>query len=184
MAHRPPAAADDRHGLHADASGLADERVFVGLGANLGDARATLAAAVAGLAALPGTQSVQGSSLYRSAPVEAVGPDFLNAVVELRTTLAPDALLAALQAMELAHGRLRPYPHAPRTLDLDLLLYGQRVLATATLTVPHPRLHERAFVLQPLLELAPALVHPRLGPLAPWAVAASAQAVERLPRSG
>lgn len=157
------------------------EAVFVGLGANLGDARATLAAAVAGLAALPGTTLVRRSSLYRSAPVDAHGPDFVNAVVELQTSLPPQALLAALQALEQAHGRQRPYRHAPRTLDLDLLLYGQRVLATDTLTLPHPRLHQRAFVLQPLLELAPALVHPLLGALAPFAAAVAGQAVERLP---
>ncbi|MBK6470215.1 MAG: 2-amino-4-hydroxy-6-hydroxymethyldihydropteridine diphosphokinase [Betaproteobacteria bacterium] len=164
-----------------DAPGLDDERVFVGLGANLGDARAALSAAVAGLTALPGTQVVHCSSLYRSAPVDAQGPDFVNAVVELRTTLPPTALLRALQALEQAHGRLRPYRHAPRTLDLDLLLYGKRLLTTDALTVPHPRLHERAFVLQPLLELAPAAAHPGLGPLAPWAAATAAQAVERMP---
>jgi 2-amino-4-hydroxy-6-hydroxymethyldihydropteridine diphosphokinase len=83
--------------------------------------------------------------------------------------------------LEQAHGRQRPYRHAPRTLDLDLLLYGQRLLATEALKLPHPRLHERAFVLHPLLEVAPDAVHPRLGALAPWAAAASAQAVERLP---
>ncbi|MBA4177767.1 MAG: 2-amino-4-hydroxy-6-hydroxymethyldihydropteridine diphosphokinase [Leptothrix sp. (in: Bacteria)] len=156
------------------------ERVFVGLGANLGDARATVVAAVADLAALPGTQVVRCSSLYRSAPVDAQGPDFINAVVELRTSLQPEALLAALQAIELAHGRQRPYRHAPRTLDLDLLLHGQQVQATSALTLPHPRLHERAFVLRPLLEIAPDAVHPTLGPLASLAAALSSQVVERL----
>ncbi|MDP2004924.1 MAG: 2-amino-4-hydroxy-6-hydroxymethyldihydropteridine diphosphokinase [Rubrivivax sp.] len=164
----------------ADAPGQPDDRVFVGLGANLGDAPATLAAAVNGLAALPGTQLVQCSGLYRSAPVDAQGPDFTNAVAELRTALSPHALLAALQDLERAHGRQRPYRHAPRTLDLDLLLYGQRQLATDVLTLPHPRLHERAFVLLPLLEIAPEAMHPHLGPLAPLEARLAAQNVERL----
>lgn len=158
-----------------------DERVFIGLGANLGDARATLAAAVAGLAALPGTLVVQVSSLYRSAPLDAPGPDFTNAVAELRTTLEPAVLLAGLQALEQAHGRERPHRHAPRTLDLDLLLHGQRVLRSEVLTLPHPRLHERAFVLQPLLELAPHLLHPLLGSLAQCAGRLQAQRIEKLP---
>lgn len=157
------------------------ERVFVGLGANLGDARATIDAAVAALAALPGTQLLRRSSLYRSAPVDAQGPDYHNAVVELQTTLTPERLLAALLALEQSHGRQRPYRHAPRSLDLDLLLYGQREQVSGTLTLPHPRLHERAFVLLPLLEIAPDAVHPRLGPLAPWAAAAAAQRIERVP---
>jgi 2-amino-4-hydroxy-6-hydroxymethyldihydropteridine diphosphokinase len=136
---------------------------------------------VAALAALPGTQLVRRSSPYRSAPVDAQGPDFINAVVELRTALSPAALLAAMQALEQVHGRQRTYRHAPRTLDLDLLLYGQREVRTDTLTLPHPRLHERAFVLQPLLEIAPAARHPGLGQLASWAAGVASQAVERLP---
>ena len=146
----------------------AAERVFVGLGANLGDARATLAHALQALAALPQTQCLAVSSIYRSAPVEASGPDFFNAVAELQTSLAPLALWHALQAIEQAHGRLRPYRNAPRTLDLDLLLYGERVIDEAGLSVPHPRLHLRAFVLEPLAELAPGLAHPLLGPLQAW----------------
>lgn len=89
------------------------------------------------------------SSLYGSAPVDAGGPDYLNAVAQLCTTLVPQALLAQLQAIEQAAGRERPYRNAPRTLDLDIRLYGDRVIDTPTLTVPHPRLHERAFVLYP-----------------------------------
>ncbi|MDO9075430.1 MAG: 2-amino-4-hydroxy-6-hydroxymethyldihydropteridine diphosphokinase [Rubrivivax sp.] len=181
MPLRPQEAAGVGQSPPADAPGQAGERVFVGLGANLGDASATLADAVAALAALPGTQLVRGSSLYRSAPVDAFGPDFVNSVVELRTSLSPAELLAALQALEQAHGRQRPYRHAPRTLDLDLLLFGQRECITDALTLPHPRLHERAFVLQPLLEIAPEARHPRLGALAPCAAAAAAQAVVRLP---
>jgi 2-amino-4-hydroxy-6-hydroxymethyldihydropteridine diphosphokinase len=99
------------------------------------------------------------SNAWRSAPVDAGGPDFLNAVAALDTALSPLELLDALQAIELAHGRERPYRNAPRTLDLDLLLYGDVTLATPRLTLPHPRLGERAFVLQPLLEIAPKLSH-------------------------
>jgi 2-amino-4-hydroxy-6-hydroxymethyldihydropteridine diphosphokinase len=156
------------------------ERVFVGLGANLGDARATVLAAIEALKQLPNSRAVAISSLYRSAPVQAQGPDFINAVVELQTALEPLPLLHTLQALEQQHGRQRPYVNAPRTLDLDLLLFGARELQTAELTLPHPRLHERAFVLQPLLELAPALAHPRLGPLAAWVAATRHQVVERL----
>jgi 2-amino-4-hydroxy-6-hydroxymethyldihydropteridine diphosphokinase len=160
---------------------VAAERVFVGLGANLGNARATLDAAVSRLAALPGTCVVARSSLYRAAPFQAQGPDFFNAVVELATTLEPLPLLHALQAIELAHGRERPYRNAPRTLDLDLLLYGQRLLDGLELTLPHPRLHERAFVLEPLAELAPAHVHPQLGDLAPWRARITDQVLTKLP---
>ena len=132
------------------------ERVFVGLGANLGDAAASVRAALAQLGELPQTRLIAASSLYRSAPLDAAGPDYINAVAELRTSLAPAALLAELQALEQRHGRQRPYHHAPRTLDLDLLLYGERKIATSALTLPHPRMHLRAFVLAPLAELAPA----------------------------
>jgi len=156
------------------------ERAWIALGANLGDARATLAAALDDLAALPHSQLAARSSCWRSAPVDAAGPDFLNAVAALDTALAPQDLLAALQAIEAAHGRERPYRHAPRTLDLDLLLYGDQLLHTPTLTLPHPRLHLRAFVLEPLAELAPGLSIPGLGPLQRWRAAAADQALERL----
>lgn len=131
---------------------------WVGLGANLGDAQATLVRAVQALAALPGGRLVALSSLYRSAPVDAAGPDYLNAVAGLRGPWSPQALLDALQAIEQAEGRLRPYRNAPRTLDLDLLLHGAHRCETPTLTLPHPRMNERAFVLLPLAEVAPALV--------------------------
>jgi len=158
----------------------AAERVFVGLGANLGDARVTLAAAVKALENHPGITLVAMSSLYRTAPVDATGPDYINAVVELRTTLAPLQLLQALQAIEADHGRQRPYRHAPRTLDLDLLLYGQRQADDPQLTLPHPRLHRRAFVLEPLAELAPDLTHPRLGLLRDQLANVADHAIERL----
>lgn len=134
--------------------------VFVGLGANLGDRGQALAQAVHAMALLPATRVVQVSSLYVSAPVDAGGPDYLNAVAQLETALAPLALLHALQAVELAAGRERPYRNAPRTLDLDVLLYGDLQMDTPELTVPHPRLTERAFVLRPLAELAPQRVGP------------------------
>ena len=138
----------------------ADERVFVGLGANLGDAVATVRAAFEALDALPGTRCVARSSLYRSAPIDAQGADYINAVAQLQTRLSPVALLKELQAIEERFGRERPYRNAPRTLDLDLLIYGQRRIATPLLTVPHPRMHERAFVLVPLAEIAPDLALP------------------------
>jgi 2-amino-4-hydroxy-6-hydroxymethyldihydropteridine diphosphokinase len=138
----------------------AGERVFVGLGANLGDARLTLRAAIDALAALPATRLVAESSLYRSAPVDAAGPDYVNAVVELHTGLEPEALLRALQAVENRFGRERAHRNAPRTLDLDLLLYGERRMATAALQLPHPRMHRRAFVLLPLAQIAPELALP------------------------
>lgn len=130
-------------------------KAWIGLGANLGDARATLRTAVQAMAALPGTRLLGCSSLFRSAPVDAGGPDYLNAVAALDTALEPLELLHALQAIELAAGRQRPYRNAPRTLDLDLLLYGDARLDGAELTLPHPRMGLRAFVLLPLAELAP-----------------------------
>ena len=152
---------------------------YVGIGANLGDARATAAAAVAALGRLQGCRLQRVSSLYRTAPVDASGPDFYNAVAAIETTLSPEALLAALQAIEQAFGRQRPYHHAPRTLDLDLLLHGDALRSTPQLALPHPRLHLRAFVLQPLLEIAPDLAAPGLGALAAWLPATAGQPIAR-----
>jgi 2-amino-4-hydroxy-6-hydroxymethyldihydropteridine diphosphokinase len=134
------------------------ERAYVGLGANLGDPAAQLLRALSALAEVPRTRVVRTSSFYRTAPVDAAGPDFVNAVAELETALTPWALLAHLQAIEVDAGRERPYRNAPRTLDLDLLIQNQHVLSTSDLVLPHPRLHLRAFVLAPLCELAPDLV--------------------------
>lgn len=131
------------------------ERIFVGLGANLGDAAASIRAAVAALGGLPQTRLIAASFLYRSAPVDADGPDYVNAVAELRSEIDPETLLAQLQGLEQRFGRERPYRHAPRTLDLDLLSYGERRLVSATLTLPHPRMHLRRFVLAPLVDVAP-----------------------------
>lgn len=127
----------------------------VALGANLGDAVATVQQALRDLAALPETRLLKASSLYRSAPYEAQGPDFINAVALVYTQLSPLALLHALQALELQCGRERPFKNAPRTLDLDIIFYGDVSLDTPELTLPHPRWHERAFVLQPLAEVWP-----------------------------
>ena len=127
----------------------------VAFGANLGDAVATVQQALRDVAGLPQTQLVKASSLYRSAPYEAQGPDFINAVALVQTQLSPLALLHALQALELKSGRERPYINAPRTLDLDVIFYGDVTLTTPELTLPHPRWHERAFVLQPLAEVWP-----------------------------
>ncbi|MCD6077143.1 MAG: folK [Ramlibacter sp.] len=131
---------------------------YVGLGANLGDAQQALHDALAALAQAPGTRVLRSSRVYRSAPVAAAGPDFFNAVAEVQTLLPAPELLEQLQSIEQAAGRERPYRNAPRTLDLDLLLYGVARIDSARLTVPHPRMRERAFVLLPLRELAPALV--------------------------
>ncbi len=131
---------------------------WIGLGANLGDARAALRGAVRALDGLHGTRVLQVSSLYRSAPVDAGGPDYLNAVVQLRTALPALLLLRRLQELETGAGRERPYRNAPRTLDLDILLHGDERHDTPALCVPHPRMLQRAFVLRPLAELAPGLV--------------------------
>ena len=131
---------------------------YVGLGANLGDAPAAVRRALSDLDTLPQTRCVRASSLYRSAPVDAAGPDFINAVALLCTTLEPYALLAQLQRLEQIAGRERPWHNAPRTLDLDLLRYGELRLTDPRLTLPHPRMLQRAFVLFPLAEIAPELV--------------------------
>ena len=152
----------------------------VGLGANLGDAHATLAAAIDALSRLPHTVLVGVSPTYRSAPIDATGPDYLNAVVALRTDLTPLTLLSQLQRIERDHGRERSVRNAPRTLDLDLLLYGEQCFDSPELTVPHPRLHQRAFVLLPLADLLPAAVIPGIGPIAQCLPAVADQRIERI----
>ena len=134
---------------------------YVGLGANLGDPAHTLTQAFAELAAIPGVLQCTASRLYGSTPVDATGPQFVNAVARLTTRLSPLELLDALQAIEKRHGRRRPHRNAPRTLDLDLLLYDAVQDETPRLTIPHPRMHQRAFVLKPLAELAPGLMLPQ-----------------------
>ncbi len=139
------------------------EDAFIALGSNLGDRGAEIEQALAEIAALPGTQLLARSSQYESAPLQAGGGDYRNAVAQVRTTLAPLALLHELLDIEARHGRVRRFVNAPRTLDLDLLLYGTADVASDELVLPHPRLHLRAFVLAPLAEIAPGLVVPGRG---------------------
>jgi len=154
----------------------------VGLGANLNDPAAQVEYALAELDRLPGTRLLAQSSLYASAPVGYVDqPDFINAVAQVETDLAPRALLAALLDIEHRHGRERSFRNAPRTLDLDLLLYGNAHFHEDGLTLPHPRMTERAFVLLPLLEIAPAALIPGRGRAADWLAACADQLVTVLP---
>ena len=147
---------------------------FIALGANLGDAAATVRRAIDGLAQLPQTQLLAWSPLYASAPVDAQGPDYVNAVTQVRTGLTAPELLKQLAQAELQAGRTRPYHHAPRTLDLDLLLYGDGRIDSPALTLPHPRMYQRAFVLRPLADVAPQRVP------AQALQAVAQQAIERL----
>lgn len=141
------------------------ETVYVALGANLGEPLVTLEAACDEIARLPGTRWRRRSSWYRSRPVASSGPDYVNGVAEVDTGLSALALLDALQSIEQRHGRERPYRNAPRTLDLDLLLYGNQQVQSERLVIPHPRMAERAFVLLPLLELLPDLRWPGIDDL-------------------
>ena len=150
--------------------GVVNVTAYISLGANLGDAASALRQAVQAIAQLPQTRLVKTSSICKTAPLAAgsdapasggrvdLGGDYLNAVVEVQTSLNAHALLQNLQKIEQAAGRERSYPNAPRTLDLDLLLYGSGTIDSANLVVPHPRMWQRAFVLQPLAEIAPGLV--------------------------
>ena len=131
---------------------------YIGLGANLGDARVAILQAIQAIADIDGLMLTRQSSLYATAPVDSSGPDYINAVVEVRTRLKASQLLAQLQSIELLAGRQRPYRNAPRTLDLDILLFGNARIDKPDLTVPHPRMAQRAFVLMPLAEIAPGLV--------------------------
>jgi len=156
-------------------------RAYVGLGANLGDPSRTIEQAFTELDALPGTRVKARSPFYRTAPVGlAEQPDFINAVAELRTSLRPGELLAGLLEIEERHGRTRSVVNAPRTLDLDLLLYGEEVLDSERLTVPHPRMHERAFVLQPLLDIAPSVEIPGQGAASDLMSKLEDQRIERI----
>ena len=153
----------------------------VGLGANLDDPAAQVEYALAELDRLPGTRLIARSGLYASAPVGYVDqPDFINAVARVETALAPRALLAALLDLEHRHGRERSFRNAPRTLDLDLLLYGGARFHEEGLTLPHPRMHERAFVLLPLMEIAPDTLIPGRGRAADWLAGCADQAVTPL----
>jgi 2-amino-4-hydroxy-6-hydroxymethyldihydropteridine diphosphokinase len=155
---------------------------YIGIGANLGAPARAIRAAVERLARLPGTRVEAASSLYRSAPVgtSQPQPDYLNAVARVRTGLSASRLLAALHSIERDLGRVRGEHNAARTIDLDLLLYGDRRLRLPGLDVPHPRMHLRAFVLLPLLELAPDAVIPGVGPASALLPAVADQRIERL----
>ena len=152
---------------------------FVGLGANLDEPRSHLEQAFVDLDSIPHTRVVTTSSIYRTAPIGyAEQPAFVNAVAQLETALPAERLLDELQSIEARHGRERSFPNAPRTLDLDLLLFGQAVIDAEKLKVPHPRMHERAFVLVPLLEIAPHAEIPGRGPAARYLM--SREGVEKL----
>ena len=159
---------------------MAQVTAYIGIGANLGDARANVQDAIARLARLPGAQLLDASPSYRTAPIDSSGDDYINAVARIATTLPAEELLQALHGIEAQHGRERPYRNAPRTLDLDLLLYGQEQIASATLNVPHPRLTERAFVLVPLLALAPAITVPGKGAASDYLASVADQAISKL----
>jgi 2-amino-4-hydroxy-6-hydroxymethyldihydropteridine diphosphokinase len=158
-------------------------RAYIGLGANDGDPRASFAAALDELKGIERCQFVAVSPFYCTAPVDADGPDYLNAVAALDTDLEPYGLLLHLQDIELALGRTRTgdeVRNGPRVIDLDLLLLGRLVMASAPITLPHPRLQQRAFVLKPLLDLAPEIEIPTLGPARHFLSAVEAQRAERV----
>jgi 2-amino-4-hydroxy-6-hydroxymethyldihydropteridine diphosphokinase len=157
------------------------QRCFIALGANLGDPVATVNAAIVALQGLPRTEFIAASSLYRTAPVGLKNqPDFINAVVELIAVSSAPTLLNSLFAIEERFGRQRSVKNAPRTLDLDLLLYGDAVTDDPQLTLPHPRLHERAFVLAPLAEIASQLTIPGRGPVADLLLRCADQRIEKM----
>lgn len=154
---------------------------YVGLGSNLADPAAQVVRAMAALDTLPQTRLRKQSSLYRSAPVGYLDqPDFINAVAQVETGLSARALLDALLALELECGRTREFQNAPRTLDLDVLMYDDLVHHEHGLTVPHPQMHLRAFVLQPLLEIAPDCIIPGVGKAADAMAGCAGQQLERL----
>lgn len=156
--------------------------VFIGLGSNLQEPLGQLDRAFAAIANLPGTRLLQKSSLYRSAPVGCVDqPDFINAVAKIETSLPPQSLLQSLLQIEHMHGRERSFRNAPRTLDLDVLLYDDLQLHEHGLTIPHPQMHLRAFVLRPLLEIAADMVIPGVGRADQALANCTDQVLERLP---
>lgn len=155
---------------------------FIGLGSNLGQPLSQLLRAFDELNTLPSTRLVARSSLYRSAPLGYTDqPDFINGVAQVETSLTPRQLLEALLDMEYRHGRVRDFLNGPRTLDLDVLLYDDLTLHEHGLTLPHPRIGERAFVLLPLLEIAPDIVIPGVGPAAELLYNCEDQRLEKLP---
>ena len=157
------------------------ETVYIGLGSNLDDPSGQVATALQELDELPETYLVAASSLYRSAPLgPAEQPDYVNAVAQISTGLDPLSLLDTLQALEQRHRRVRKVHWGPRTLDLDILLYGDQWIDQERLQVPHPHMHTRSFVLQPLLEIAPDIVIPGKGPAKEWLVACDDMQIQPL----
>jgi 2-amino-4-hydroxy-6-hydroxymethyldihydropteridine diphosphokinase len=141
----------------------AETVAYIGVGANLGDAAENVRRALDALNRHDSIRLTAQSSLFRTAPVDADGDDYINAVAQIKTRLSAEELLQALLDLELSFGRERSYLNAPRTLDLDVLLYGRQTIATPTLTVPHPRMTTRAFVLIPLLQIDPFIDIPGKG---------------------
>ncbi|MGH8684751.1 MAG: 2-amino-4-hydroxy-6-hydroxymethyldihydropteridine diphosphokinase [Nitrosospira sp.] len=155
-------------------------QAFIALGSNLDDPAFQVLRAFDELTRLPSSRLLMHSSLYRSAPVERLDqPDFINAVAQIETALGPHDLLKALLEIERCHGRMRTYPNAPRTLDLDMLLYDDLQCDERCLILPHPRMHQRAFVLQPLLEIAPDCRIPGRGAVSELLAACAGQRIER-----
>lgn len=152
----------------------------IGIGSNLDDARGNVQRAIVRLGQLPDTRLDAQSSLFRTAPIDAGGGDYVNAVARIDTGLTAADLLQSLQAIEQDFGRERPYRNAPRTLDLDILLYGQQTIASDTLTVPHPRLTQRAFALIPLLQLDPLITIPGQGPAHAFVPGIAGQAIQKI----
>lgn len=153
---------------------------YIGIGSNLGDAKINVQRAILLLDKLPLTKLHSQSSLFRTAPIDADGDDYVNAVARIETQLPPQELLDALQAIEQQFRRERPYAHAPRTLDLDILLYGYEIINTETLTVPHPGLPQRAFALIPLLQLDPTITIPGKGPAHAFAPSVANQVIQKI----
>jgi len=153
---------------------------YIGIGANLGNAQDNVQSALAALDKLPETRLSAQSSLFRTAPIDADGDDYVNAVAQLNTKLPAEDLLQALLQLEQEFGRERAYLNAPRTLDLDILLYGDRIINTTSLTVPHPRMTTRAFVLIPLLQIDPFIILPGLGAAHQFAPAVATQEIHKL----
>lgn len=153
---------------------------YIGIGSNLGDAQDNVRRAILLLDQLPLTKLRSQSSLFRTAPIDAEGDDYINAVASVDTDLPAQQLLDALQALETQFGRERPYYHAPRTLDLDILLYGSKVIDTDTLSIPHPGLTQRAFALIPLLQLDPMITISGKGPAHAFAPDVADQLIQKI----
>lgn len=185
-----PRRAPDLAVSHSTVAAATKEAItaYIGIGANLGDPLEQVTSAIAALATLPMTRLLGTSSAYRSAPMGGMRddsqPDYVNAVVRIQTLLDARTLLDRLLDIENRHGRFRSFPNAPRTLDLDLLLFGEQQIDQPGLCVPHPRMHLRRFVLDPLIEIAPDLYIPGQGAVARLATATLDQAVERIARQG